>query len=76
MTSLSSRFWESRAHRLPQQDSKLMPTRTGNILRSAETRPADKYGLDVLSCGRGCGWSFLSTRGGSLNARAILWTAL
>lgn len=32
---------------LPQQ---LMPTRLGNILRAAETRPANKYGLDVIIC--------------------------
>lgn len=39
---------ESRAHRRPQQGAMLMATRTGNILRSAETRPADKYGLDAV----------------------------
>jgi hypothetical protein len=27
-----------------------MPTELGNILRAAETRPTDKYGLDVIVC--------------------------
>jgi hypothetical protein len=27
-----------------------LPTRTGNILRAAERRPADKYGLDTIIC--------------------------
>ena len=34
----------------PALPDRLMPTTLGNILRSAELRPTDKYGLDVLIC--------------------------
>lgn len=34
----------------PRQDVLGMPTRLGDILRAAERRPADKYGLDAIVC--------------------------
>ena len=34
----------------PASTGQRMPTRLGNILRAAELRPADKYGLDTLIC--------------------------
>jgi hypothetical protein len=34
----------------PRQDALGMPTRLGDILRAAERRPADKYGLDTIVC--------------------------
>ncbi len=38
-----------RQHHLPLPDQ-LMPTRLGNILRAAEQRPLEKYGLDAIIC--------------------------
>jgi hypothetical protein len=35
---------------MPRQDALGMPTRLGDILRAAERRPADKYGLDAVVC--------------------------
>jgi len=35
---------------MPRQDALGMPTRLGDILRAAERRPADKYGLDAIVC--------------------------
>lgn len=35
---------------MPRQDTLGMPTRLGDILRAAERRPADKYGLDTIAC--------------------------
>lgn len=34
----------------PSQPHRLMPTELGNILRAAESRPYDKYGLDAVIC--------------------------
>jgi hypothetical protein len=36
--------------RTPEQRQLQMPTRLGNILRSAEQRPMEKYGLDSVVC--------------------------
>jgi len=39
--------WQQLHLPLPNQ---LMPTRLGNILRAAEQRPLEKYGLDAIVC--------------------------
>jgi hypothetical protein len=63
-------------HHLPLP-SQLMPTRLGNILRTAEQRPLEKYGLDAIVC-----WSRLwlllpeTARKDVQEARADLNTAV
>jgi hypothetical protein len=41
---------ERRLARLPATPDQVMPTRLGNVLRSAENRPYDWYGLDAVNC--------------------------
>ncbi len=38
-----------RRRRRPGRQHGFQPTRVGNVLRAAETRPTDKYGLDVVA---------------------------
>lgn len=39
-----------RLRQIPAQSDRRMPTRLGNILRAAERRPLEKYGLDAVIC--------------------------
>jgi hypothetical protein len=39
---------EARTHQRPADSIQMMPSRIGNILRAAETRPRDRYGLDPI----------------------------
>ena len=41
---------DMRLRQVPAQRSRQMPLKLGNILRAAETRPKDKYGLDAVVC--------------------------
>jgi hypothetical protein len=41
---------QGRLRMMPRQRALGMPTRLGDILRAAERRPADKYGLDAVAC--------------------------
>jgi hypothetical protein len=41
---------DQRLMRVPAADTLVMPTRLGNILRAAESRPKDKYGLNAAIC--------------------------
>lgn len=41
---------DGRLRRIPSTPDLLMPTRLGNILRSGEAWPRDKYGLDAVVC--------------------------
>lgn len=40
---------ERARERRPSQPCLYLPTKTGNILRAAETRPRDRYGLDAVA---------------------------
>ncbi|MBD2060475.1 hypothetical protein H6F88_31525 [Oculatella sp. FACHB-28] len=40
--------WQLR--QAPSQPERLMPTQLGNLLRAAESRPTEKYGLDAVIC--------------------------
>lgn len=76
---------DRRLRRIPILEHQLMPTRLGNVLRAAESRPVRKYGLDSVVC-----WPHLwlllqdSTRGeiGAARARldrcaaAVVWGVL
>ena len=64
---------DERLRRTPPSRGQLMPTRTGNILRAAETWPLRKYGLDTLTVWPRL-WLLLPdvTRSGLLQARGAL----
>jgi hypothetical protein len=64
---------DARLMRVPSPSYGRMPTRLGNILRAAESRPAAKYGLDTAICWPRL-WLVLpeSTKGELTRARASL----
>jgi hypothetical protein len=41
---------DGRLRRVPTVRESVMPTRVGNVLRAAESRPYEKYGLDAVKC--------------------------
>ncbi|XVV05941.1 hypothetical protein ACQPW3_11335 [Actinosynnema sp. CA-248983] len=50
--AMAARLGRGRAHlrHTPRSDAMRMPTRLGDIVRAAELRPAEKYGLDAVVC--------------------------
>jgi hypothetical protein len=72
---------ERRLSQLPTNERELMPTRLGNLLRAAETRPGEKYGLDAVQVWPRL-WLVLpdstkdeiSASGADLNTSATWWT--
>jgi hypothetical protein len=76
---------DRKLHYVPVDGTLMMPTHLGNILRSAETRPYVRYGLDGVKCWPQL-WSVLSdgTRADlgvaradlDADARSLLWSAL
>jgi hypothetical protein len=41
---------DGKLRQVPSEPERLMPTKLGNLLRTAESRPTDKYGLDAVIC--------------------------